>query len=85
MKVFIVTGHTNTGSGTLTYPEDFSVVGVFLTPEQANAHALNLNAGNNTVFDENEGQWIESGDTDEDEDSEYDGTVYEVEEHEVTQ
>ena len=28
-KMYLVMGHMNTGSGSLTYPEDFDVVGVY--------------------------------------------------------
>ena len=44
MKVWLVIGYMGTGSGTLTYPEDFDLVGVFDTAEEAAALAEEKNA-----------------------------------------
>jgi len=42
-QVFMVIGYKQTGSGTLTYPEDFDIQGVFTTRGDATKHAKKLN------------------------------------------
>lgn len=42
-KVYVVAGYMNTGSGSLTYPEDFDTIGFFETRKEAQDHADELN------------------------------------------
>jgi hypothetical protein len=41
--LYLVIGHATTGSGTLTFPEDIDVVGLFTTRELAQSKADSLN------------------------------------------
>lgn len=67
--VYLVIGQSDTGSGSLTWPEDFDVVGVFYDKNAAEAHALQLLA-----------PWINGGvdknDIDADEKEYEDGSYY---------
>jgi len=69
-EVHVVFGYMNTGSASLTYPEDFDTVGFYESEEDAQAHVDRLNKENGV--DEN-GEW---DDDHEDEDDDYDGMVY---------
>lgn len=42
-KLFLVIGVTGTGSGSLTWPEDFDIVGVYETEKLAKARAKSMN------------------------------------------
>jgi hypothetical protein len=42
-KVFVVFGYRNSGSGSLTYPEDFDVKGFYVSREDAQSHCDRLN------------------------------------------
>lgn len=85
-KVFCVIGVMDSGSGSLTYPEDFEFVGFFETDKEAQAHADELNRSNGirdfgTRISENEdGDEEEEEDEDGDFDGPTDETVYTVEE-----
>ena len=42
-KMYVVQGYMNTGSASLTYPEDFDTVGIFLDREKAQAKCDEMN------------------------------------------
>lgn len=73
-KVYVVFGFMNTGSGSLTYPEDFEFEGFYDNEKDAQGHIDRLNGENGVDED---GEWDENH---EDEDDDYDGMVYQVEE-----
>lgn len=51
-QVFLVVGVMNTGSGSLTWPEDFHMEGVFDNQEDAQEFCDELNSDNVGVDDE---------------------------------
>lgn len=88
-KVFCVIGVMDSGSGSLTYPEDFEFEGFFETEKEAQDHADDLNKSNGlqdfgTRIPENEDGDEEDEESDEDEEGDYEGptdeTFYVVEE-----
>jgi hypothetical protein len=80
MAMYVVIGHVNTGSGSLTYPEDFDVVGYCATRAEAAAACDRLNAlereQNGYAPEPEAGEDDEFNDYDDDE---FDGMVYEYE------
>lgn len=44
-QMHLVIGVRGTGSGSLTWPEDFAIVAVYTSEKEADAHALLLNDG----------------------------------------
>jgi len=58
-KMYIVMGHNNGGSASLTYPEDFETVGVFLTKEGAQAKVDELNEETLEGHEDDDGNPIE--------------------------
>lgn len=61
-EVHVVFGYMNTGSGSLTYPDDFETVGFYEDKVEAQEHVDRLNKENGY----------------EEDDYDYDGMVYEV-------
>lgn len=75
-QVHVVFGFMNTGSGSLTFPEDFNFKGFFVDMEDAQAEVKRLNdeeeVPRSCRLDEDEG----SIDDEEDEGDDYDGMIY---------
>lgn len=78
-KVYVVFGYMNTGSGSLTYPEDFETVGFYEKEEDARAHVKRLNDEEGVPSCCRDHWEVEDSDEDEEEeDEDYDGMVYTV-------
>jgi hypothetical protein len=73
-EIYVVFGCMNTGSASLTYPEDFETVGFYEKKEDAQAHVDRLNEENGT---NEQGEWLEEDQVHEHD--YYDGMVYTVE------
>lgn len=71
-EVYVVFGYANTGSGSLTWPEDFEIEGFYENKRDAQAHVDRLNDENGV---DECGEYTD----DEEHDDQYDGTVYTVE------
>jgi hypothetical protein len=67
--IYAVFGYANTGSGSLTFPEDFDFKGFFEVKSDAQAYVDALNTENGV--DEG-GEWLDDGEAIDP----YDGTVY---------
>jgi hypothetical protein len=75
-EVYVVFGYMNSGSGSLTYPEDFETEGFYLVRKDAQDHVDRLNRENG--IDEN-GDWLDDEEEDHDDQyDQYDGMVYTV-------
>ena len=60
MKMFLVMGHNNGGSSSLTYPEDFETVGLFKSRENAQKKVDELNEDALSGAEDENGDPIES-------------------------
>jgi len=69
-EVHVVFGYANTGSGSLTFPEDFDFEGYYESKKDAQDHVDRLNKENGV---DESGEWL---DEEEEHDDQYDGTVY---------
>lgn len=56
MALFLIFGYTQTGSGTLTFPEDFEIMGYTTSEDEARekCNELNLEVYEDFVSDEND-------------------------------
>lgn len=58
-KVYVVSGHRNSGSGSLTYPEDFETVGFYDNQKDAQDHCDRLNKETLKGMENEDGEPIE--------------------------
>ena len=73
-KMYCVVGVAGTGSGSLTFPEDFDFAGVFIDKVKAQKHADGMNVD---ILEEN-GVFLEDGESPEDVIAEHDCISYRV-------
>jgi hypothetical protein len=71
--IYVVFGYMNTGSCSLTYPEDFETVGFYEVKDECQEHVDRLNTENGV--DQN-GEWLDQDDVQHDDP--YDGMMYVV-------
>ena len=64
-KFYLIIGVRGTGSGSLTFPEDFDIVGVTDDHDRASRECDELNAGNGFEYDEHGDQCQEDDLSDE--------------------
>jgi hypothetical protein len=86
-KLYLVLGVMNTGSGSLTYPEDFDFDRVYTKPKDAQKRVNELNDREGVPVDarppsidpdDDSVSEHENEDDEDDSDEEYEGLVYEV-------
>lgn len=75
-KVYVVFSYENTGSGSLTYPEDFDFVKAFTDPLKAETFAAESNKANGVPTEDEDGDEID--DVDCIDTDQYDGTIHTV-------
>ena len=76
MALFLIFGYTQTGSGTLTFPEDFEIMGYTTSEDEARdkCNELNLEVYEDYVSNEDEDDDDEDDDDEDDDDEEEFGT-----------